>query len=136
MRRVVVVLVLLVLTTPASAQQRLSSVAEAARGALARGEVGALLRSGDRILLQLPNAQPSAPVGLAQAEAALRSLLGRGEEHQVVVVGYRETGGGRGYVELRREYRPMGGAAPRSQQVLLGYRRTERGWVLEEIRVF
>lgn len=137
MRRVMLVLVF-ALATPVvvAGQQPLRAVAEAARSALQRKDLEGLLRSADRIQLHLPSAQPSGAVGPAQAEAALRTLLGRSDEERVVVSRFREVGGGQGYVELRREFRPVGGGEARQQQVLLRYRRTEQGWVLVEVRVF
>ena len=129
----------------AGLQQPLSMVAEAAREALQRGDVDALLLvpggrdvrapTGARIQLQLPNAEPSMAVGPEQAGASLRGLLRRGEAHQVRVQGFREVGGGRGYVELVREYRVPGSGERREQRILLGYRRMGGAWNLAEVRV-
>lgn len=137
MRRIVLLLMFAV-AAPATvaAQQPLRAVAETARAALQRKDLQGLLRSADRIQLHLPSAQPSGAVGPAQAEAALRSHLGRSDEERVVVSRFREVGRGQGYVELRREFRPVGGGEARHQQVLLSYRQTSRGWVLVEVRVF
>lgn len=137
MRRVILLLsVALAAPSMSAAQQPLRNVAESARAALQRKDLEGLLRSADRIQLHLPTAQPSGAVGPAQAEAALRTLLGRSHEERVVVSRFREVGGGQGYVELRREFRPVGGGEARHQQVLLRYRRAEQGWVLVEVRVF
>jgi hypothetical protein len=136
-RRVILFLLFAVAAAPAvPAQQPLRNVAESARAALQRKDLEGLLRSADRIQLHLPSAQPSGAVGPAQAEAALRTLLGRSDAERVVVSRFREVGGGQGYVELRREFRPVGGGEARQQQVLLRYRRAEQGWVLVEVRVF
>jgi hypothetical protein len=45
------------------------------------------------------------------------------------------VGPGRGYVELQRKYRVAGTQNVRTQALLLGYRRGQRGWVLVEFRV-
>jgi len=131
-------LLLAALWAPAgvAAQQSLAAVAENARRALQRGNLAGLLRSSDRILLQLPNVQPSAAVGAAQAEATLRAVLGRNDDHEVSVAGHREIERGRGYVELQRLTRHRAGGALRVQTILLGYRRAVAGWVLVEVRVF
>jgi len=131
-------LLLAALAVPAgvAAQESLAAVAENARRALQQGNLVGLLRSGDRILLQLPNVQPSTAVGAAQAEATLRALLGRNDDHEVSLASHREIERGRGYVELQRVTRHRAGGAPRVQTILLGYRRAERGWMLVEVRVF
>lgn len=137
MRRLAILLALLLAgSAPGVSQESLRAVAESARRSLERGDLPGLLRSSDRIQLQLPSAQPSGAVGAGQAEAALRGLLGRGADPRVRLIRFREVGRDRGYVELRREYRTVGGGEARGQQVLLGYRRAEGGWVLVEVRVF
>lgn len=83
----------------------------------------------------MPDVNPASPLGPGQAGATLRTTLRRGDTDRVRVVGYREVGEDRGYVELVREYRGTGGGDRRAQRVLLGYRRAGAGWVLEEVRV-
>lgn len=120
----------------AAQQPSLARVAERARAALARGDVGALLADAGAVQLQLPSGEPSGAVSPAQAAAVLRPLLARGSAPRVTVGRFREVGEGRGYVELYREVGPEEVAgAGRRQQVLLGYRRGGGGWILVEIRV-
>jgi len=136
-RRLMLVTVLAFLWAPPGlpAQARLASVAEAAREAVARGDLAALFHNADRVQLQLPDAQPSGAVGPVQAIAALRGLLGRGDRDRVAVTRFREVGEGRGYVELRRDLVAPGREA-RRQRILLGYRREGGGWTLIEVRVY
>jgi hypothetical protein len=111
------------------------AAAEAAREALAGQNVEALVASSPRVLVQLPGADPSAPVGQAQAAALLRAYLRRSEEVGLEVRAAREVGDGRGYAELRRRFRVTGTQEVRDQTVFLSYARQAGGWVLVEVRI-
>ncbi|MEP6571150.1 MAG: hypothetical protein ABJD11_00590 [Gemmatimonadota bacterium] len=124
------------LAVPLEAQfPSLPAAAEAARSALSSQNVEALVASSPRILLQLPGADPSAPVGQAQASALLRAYFRRSEEVALEVRAAREVGDGRGYVELRRRFRVSGTQEMRDQTVFLGYTKQSSGWVLVEVRI-
>lgn len=115
----------------AAVQESLAEVARRAQAALESGDLSALVATGDRIRLSLPGVEPSAPVGPAQAAAALRGALGAGGRVEVGQV--REVGRGEGFVELLRAA-PGAGPTPRRQQILLRYRQAGGGWRLVEIR--
>jgi hypothetical protein len=88
-----------------------------------------------RVLIQLPGADPSVPLGPAQAAALLADFLAPAQEVEVQVRAAREVEPGRGYVELQRRYRISGTQDVRSQVLLLGYRWDRGGWSLVEFRV-
>jgi hypothetical protein len=121
--------------TTAAAQQPFPPVASSAQSALRRGNVEALVQGSARVQLRFPGADPSAPLGPAQAAAALRDAFGRGTTEDVRVGGFRQVGPDQGWVELHREYRASGASGRRTQRVLLGYRLTGGSWVLSEVRV-
>lgn len=129
-------LLLIGLATTASAQTpELAPVVEQARTALLKHDVPALLGSSTRILLQLPGATPSAPIGKAHAEALLKSYLNDFEEVAAEVKGTSPSGEKSATVELRREYRIPGTSTVKSQTVLLAYQVIAGKWVVSEIRI-
>lgn len=125
-------MLLAVLHPGAAPQVSLAEVAAGVRRALEAGDVESVVARGDRIRLFLPGVEPSAPVGAAQAAAALRSVLGSGGAVEMGQV--RELEAGQGYVELRRQVHGPGGES-RRQQILLRYRFGEGTWTLIEVRV-
>jgi hypothetical protein len=74
-------------------------------------------------------------LGPEQAAALLADFLTAGQEVETLVRAAREVGPGRGYVELQRRYRIAGTQNIRTQALLLGYRRGQKGWILVEFRV-
>jgi len=120
---------------PASAQESLARVAEAAQGALERHEPAMLIGRSPRLLVQLPAADPSAQVDRAQAVALLQGFLRGTEEVETLIRAARAVAPERGYVELARRFRVVGTAEIRRQKVLLSYRRRGEGWELVELRV-
>jgi len=94
-----------------------------------------LVASAPRVLVQLPGADPSAPVEREQAAALLREFMAESQEVQTAVRAAREVSPGRGYVELVRDYRVRGTDTVRRQSVLLGYRKEGDRWVLTELRI-
>jgi hypothetical protein len=120
---------------PVSAQESLARVAEAARGALERQEPAVLIGRSPRLLVQLPAADPSAPVDRAQAVALLEGFLRGTEGVETVIRAAQAVTPERGYVELVRRFRVVGTAEIRRQTVLLSYRRLGEGWELVELRV-
>lgn len=122
---------------PVAAQEEaLSDAADAARTALENHDTEALMAAaGDGVRLQLPGAEPSAPVSQAQGAALVGQYLAGTEEVGISVKAARVVSAGRGYVELVREYRVSGTDETRRQSVLLGYRLAEDRWVLSELRI-
>ena len=130
------VLTLASLPTAGRAQESgLDLAAERARTAWLAHDPVALIAASPRLLIQLPGADPSVPLGPAQAAALLADFLAPTEEIEVLVRAAREVEPGRGYVELQRRYRVTGTQDVRHQALLLGYRLATNGWMLVELRV-
>jgi hypothetical protein len=113
----------------------LAPTAEQARRSLQSHDVGGLLGSSSRVLLQLPAVAPSAPVSRAHATALLTSYLGDFEEVTTEIRSVALASERTGTVELRRSYRVPGTQALRVQSVLLAYAFGEGRWSLTEIRI-
>lgn len=114
----------------------LSQVAEQARAAWHQHQTKTLMAPAARgIQLQLPGADPSAPVSRAQGSALLSEYLAGSEEVATSVRAARVVSQGRGFVELARSYRVAGTDEVRQGHVLLGYSQDSDGWVLVELRV-
>ena len=113
----------------------LGEAAERARAALLAHDAAGLLAESPRLLVQLPDTDPSVALGPAQAAALLADFLAHATEVEVMVRAAREVEPGRGYVELERQYRIEGTQEVRVQSLLLGYRGGEGRWVLVELRV-
>jgi hypothetical protein len=128
----------LLIAAPLGAQAQgpdLKAAAEQAREAWFGHNPAALVADSPRLLIQLPGAEPSVALGPDQAAALLADFLAAGQEVETLVQAAREVGPSRGYVELQRKYRVAGTQNIRTQALLLGYRRGQRGWVLVEFRV-
>lgn len=89
----------------------------------------------EAVQVQLPGLRSSAAMPRGQAVATLAAFVQRNIEVEVRVASARETGEGRGYVELRRSFREQGTQAVQTQRVLLGYRGRGGRWILVEVRV-
>ena len=136
MHRILIAVLLIGLPAAGRAQgPDLSAAAEQARQAWFGHNPAALVADSPRLLIQLPGAEPSVALGPDQAAALLADFLASGQEVETLVRAAREVGPGRGYVELQRRYRVAGTQNIRTQALLLGYRRDQRGWVLVEFRV-
>ncbi|MGH7644618.1 MAG: hypothetical protein ACREMR_03435, partial [Gemmatimonadales bacterium] len=119
---------------PGAAQQSLADAAQRARAAWLAHDATGLIGSSNSVVLQIPGADPSSPLGAAQATELLRRYLRSAEERGVEVRAVREVEEGRGLVELERRYVVVGTADVRRETLFLGLRRGERGWVLVELR--
>lgn len=135
MIRFLSVLAFLMAPAGAAAQsQSLAEVAREAREALLRGDVAPLVSGSRGLQVRLPGMEPSAALGPAQANATMRDLFRRGETSDVTIEEFREIGGGRAFVELRREFRVPGSRGRQVQRILLSYRQRGATWQLVEIR--
>lgn len=136
MHRYLMALALALVPTAGRAQKSgLDQAAEGARGAWLAHNPAALIATSPRLLIQLPGADPSAPLGPAQAAVLLADFLAPAQEVELLVRAAREVEPGRGYVELMRRYRVSGTQDVRTQVLLLGYRLDSGGWKLVELRV-
>jgi hypothetical protein len=118
----------------APAQGSLAEAAERVRQAWLKHDVPAVTGPAATLLLQIPGADPSAPVDRAQALELLRRHLRAGVERTLLVSAVREVEPGRGYAELERRYVVAGTSDERRETVFLGFRREGKDWVLTELR--
>jgi len=112
----------------------LEAAAQAARQSWYVHDVSGLLAGSSAIILQIPGADPSSPLGRPQAAELLRRYLGGARERSVTVVSVREVEPGIGFVELDRRYVVSGTADARRESLFLGFRRIGERWVLAELR--
>ena len=122
----------------ATAQQNrvpLRDIAEGTRASWQRQDAHALVARSPQLVIQLPGADPSAPVERQQAGKLLRDFFERSEEVETVLYDAQELDNGWGLVEMRRRYRIKGTQDVREQLLLLSYRRSGKSWVLVELRV-
>src|SRR6266851_2091111 len=94
----------------------------------------ALLAQSSNLLLQIPGADPSSPLGRAQAVELLRRYLRGAEERGLDITAIREVEPGKGFVELTRRYVVSGTAEVRRETLFLGYRLESKEWRLAELR--
>jgi len=119
---------------PARAQGSLAGAAERVRLAWLVHDVQAIVGQSPRVVLQIPGADPSAPVERAQAVELLRRHLQRMVERALAVGAVREVEPGHGYVELDRRYVVAGTSDERRETIFLRFRRPGADWLLTELR--
>jgi len=113
----------------------LEAAAESARRAWSVRDLDAFLQgAGSRLLIELPSANPSTPVGRSQALALLQGYVQGTEEVETAVRKAKPVDETRGYVELIRRYRLAGIGEVSEGVLLLGYRLGREGWLLTEVR--
>ena len=113
----------------------LSAAARAARQAWLRHDTQGLVAQSPSLVLRIPGADPSSPLGAAQAAELLRRYLRLVEERSLEVREIKEVEGGQeAFVELDRRYRVTGTTDERRETLFLGFRRWSGRWVLTELR--
>lgn len=122
------------LAAQAEQEGTLQAAAQSARGAWLAHDVQGLVAGSPNLILQIPGADPSSPVGRSQAAELLRRYLATAEEQSLTVVTVREVEEGKGFVELARRYVVRGTSDERRETVFLGFRRVSAGWRLTEVR--
>lgn len=125
---------LLVLPIPAVAQATLSDAASGAKTAWSAHDAPGLVGRSSTIILQIPGADPSSPLGRAQAIELLRQYFRPAEERGLDVTAIREVEPGKGFVELTRRYVVAGTTELRRETLFLGYRLFGSEWRLVELR--
>ena len=118
----------------APSQGTLPAAAEQARHAWLAHDPQALVGQSPSIVLQIPGADPSSPVGRAQAVELLRRYLRAVEERGLDVTVIREVEPGKGFVELTRRYVVAGTTELRRETLFLGFRLLAGRWGLVELR--
>ena len=116
------------------AQGSLAEAAERVRQSWLAHDVQAVVGQSPSVVLQIPGADPSAPVDKAQAIELLRRHLRAGAERGLRVSAVREVEPGRGYAELERRYVVAGTSDERRETIFLGFRKPGVEWVLVELR--
>jgi hypothetical protein len=112
----------------------LREAGEVTRGLWRQQNAAGLVEHSPQLVIQLPGADPSAPVARRQAIELLRDYFSRAEEVDTQLTDAREVGGGWGFVELRRRFRIRGTQEVRVQTLLLSFRANADGWTLMELR--
>jgi hypothetical protein len=115
-------------------QGTLPVAAERAKRAWLEHDVQALVGASSSLVLQIPGADPSSPLGRAQAAELLRRYLQPAEERGIDVTVIREVEAGKGFVELTRRYVVAGTTELRRETLFLGFRLQHGRWALTELR--
>ena len=119
---------------PVAAQGTLPEAAERAKQAWLAHNPQALVGQSPSLVLQIPGADPSSPVGRAQAVELLRRYLRPVQERGLDVTVIREVEPGKGFVELTRRYVVAGTTELRRETLFLGFRLQDQRWALVELR--
>jgi len=125
---------MMALAIPAYGQVTLSDAAARAKQALSAHDAEGLVGASSNLVLQIPGADPSSPLGRSQAIELLRRYFRPAEERGLDVTAIREVEPGRGFVELARRYVVAGTSELRRETLFLGYRLKGRDWRLVELR--
>ena len=115
-------------------QGSLSDAAERAKRAITTHDAQALVGQSSNVVLQIPGADPSSPLGKAQAIELLRRYLRPAEERGLDVTAIREVEQGKGFIEITRRYVVSGTTELRHETLYLGYRFLDGEWRLAELR--
>ncbi len=122
------------LSSRLAAQATLSAAADRAKQAWSAHDPEGLVGKSSNIVLQIPGADPSSPLGRAQAIELLRRYMRPAEERGVDIATIREVEAGKGFVELTRRYVVAGTSELRRETLFLGYRLQSDEWRLVELR--
>ena len=115
-------------------QGTLSDAAARAKQAWSAHDAKGLVGVSSTLVLQIPGADPSSPLGRAQAVELLTRYFRPAEERGLDITAIREVEPGQGFVELARRYVVAGTTELRHETLFLGYRLVGREWVLVELR--
>lgn len=118
----------------AASQASLARAADAVRRAWLVHDVQAIVGQSPRVVLQIPGADPSAPLERAQAAELLRRHLQSVVERALAVGAVREVEPGHGYVELERRYVVSGTSDERRETIYLRFRKPGSRWLLTDLR--
>lgn len=122
------------LSSRLAAQATLSAAADRAKQAWSAHDPEELVGKSSNIVLQIPGADPSSPLGRAQAIELLRRYMRPAEERGLDIATIREVEAGKGFVELTRRYVVAGTSELRRETLFLGYRLQSNEWRLVELR--
>lgn len=122
------------LPSAAQAQATLSQAAERAKDAWSAHDAQSLVGQSSSLVLQIPGADPSSPLGRSQAIELLRRYLRPVEERGIDVTAIREVEPGKGFIEMTRRYVVSGTSELRHETLYLGFRLLDGVWRLVELR--
>ena len=134
MRLTVLALCGMLAVSALEAQGTLSAAAERAKQALSVHDAQGLVGQSSNVVLQIPGADPSSPLGRPQAVELLRRYLRPAEERGLDVTAIREVEPGKGFIEITRRYVVSGTTELRRETLYLGYRKLDGEWRLVELR--
>ena len=117
-----------------AAQGTLDAAARNVRTAWLAHDAQALVGQSPTLVLQIPGADPSAPLGRAQAIELLRRYLRPATERALAIRDVREVSPGSGFAELEREYTMVGTGDVRRETLFLRFRAVGHDWQLVEVR--
>jgi hypothetical protein len=118
----------------AGAQSTLPDAAERAKQAVTAHDAEGLVGQSSNLVLQIPGADASSPLGRSQAVELLRRYFRQAEERGLDVTAIREVEPGKGFVELTRRYVVTRTTELRHETLFLGYRQVGGEWRLAELR--
>jgi hypothetical protein len=118
----------------AAGQSTLSEAAARAKQAVSAHDAPALVGKSSNVVLQIPGADASSPLGRSQAIELLRRYLRPAQERGLDVTAIREVEPGKGFIELTRRYVVSGTSELRHETLYLGYRLLDGEWRLVELR--
>ncbi len=118
----------------APGQATLSEAASRAKDAWSAHDAQGLVGRSSTLILQIPGADPSSPLGRPQAIELLRRYFRPADERGLDITAIREVEPGKGFVELTRRYVVAGTTELRRETLFLGYRLLGRDWRLVELR--
>ena len=114
--------------------ETLEEAANQARRAWIAHDPQALVGQSASIVLQIPGADPSSPLGRSQAVALLQRHFQSAGNEDLTITAVREMDADGGFVELERRYVVRGTTDVRRETVFLGFRRVSGQWRLAEVR--
>ena len=118
----------------AQGARTLEEAANQARRAWIAHDPQALVGQSPSIVLQIPGADPSSPLGRSQAVALLQRHFQSAADENLTITAVREMDADGGFVELDRRYVVRGTSDVRRETVFLGFRRVSGQWRLAEVR--
>jgi hypothetical protein len=121
-------------SSPVHSQGTLADAAERAKRAWSAHDAPALVGHSSNLVLQIPGADPSSPLGRSQAVELLRRYLRPAAERGLDVTAIREVEPGKGFIEITRRYVIAGTTELRRETLYLGFRFLDGEWRLVELR--
>ncbi len=117
-----------------SEDSALMAVARRATQLWLRHDFTAFVGTGEAVMVNLPGAEPSAPLRPAQAVALLRDYTEGKREVDVTILVARRVDPDRAYVEAQRVFESEGTGVRHSETLYFGFRLSRGRYSLVEVR--